>query len=603
MGLCAANAAAAVSWSMVVVADTHAWKAGANFNAMTQWILDNKDARKIKLVVHNGDLTIDNTDAEWEIEKASVSPLDNQMPYILAAGNHDYPGNATTRDATNFNTYFQLADNPLNNSATEGIVTVEYETGKLENTYSTFTAPDGRDMLVFSLEFAPRQQVVDWANSIAADPQYENHTAVLSTHAYMDLVSRGGRDSSRWNPHSYGVADIDPTNDPIHDGEELWQELVGVNGNFEMTFNGHYIGVVDYQASVGEEGNTVHEMVHNRQLEDYGYLRLLEFLDDGKTVQVRTYCTNGTWLTDPANQFQFELTEFRLPRLRLTNGDGATNVTGSAVDLTGYLASTGAAPTTVYVFWGTSNGVDVIDDWGNTTQLDADGVGPLTVAVPNLAANTRYYYRFFATNAIGGSWGSPLQTFTTSGVIPFTDDFEERLEGDLDGQYGWTTTGAAVQTNEVVEGVHAMGIEGWQSEASHQFEEGRTQVWTDLRCRPVFGAPASAPPAGSTFAFYVNTNGVVVAFDGSTQTQLVGAVVQSNAWARFTVYSDHVNTNWCLWVNGVSAASNLGFYSAGPGSYGELVLNGSSAGATYMDDVNIGLRNPLSRTATVLFGK
>ncbi len=48
----------------------------------------------------------------------------------------------------------------------EGIVSVERTPGELENTYSTFMAPDGRKMLIFSLEFGPRQAVVDWAKGL-----------------------------------------------------------------------------------------------------------------------------------------------------------------------------------------------------------------------------------------------------------------------------------------------------------------------------------------------------------------------------------------------------------------------------------------------------
>ncbi len=298
LAACPSVSTAAVSWSMVVLADTHQQ---GYFPGMTQWIVANKDTRNINLVLHNGDIVnSDGGEGGWADARAAMSTLDGEVPYMIAPGNHDM-GSARS---TFMNDYFALADNPLNNSATEGIVTVERVPGELENTYSTFTASDGRNMLVFSLEFGPRQAVVDWANSIASQPQYQNHTAILSTHTYMDLVSQGGRDSSRWNPHSYSIVAPD-----CHDGEELWQELVGVNGNFEMTFNGHYIGAVDRQQSVGTNGNTVHEMVHNRQYQTYGYMRLLEFLDDQKTVQVRTYCTNGTWLTDSANEFQFELTQ------------------------------------------------------------------------------------------------------------------------------------------------------------------------------------------------------------------------------------------------------------------------------------------------------
>jgi autotransporter-associated beta strand protein len=292
-----------VSWSMVVLADTHG---EGYFPGMTQWIVDNKDTRSIKVMLHNGDMVNTNNVSEWEFSKAAMTTLDGQVPYMINVGNHEYgEGYDLHGRETLMGNYFALADNPLNNSPANGIVTVERVAGDLANTYSTFTAPDGRKMLIFSLEFGPRQEVVDWANSIASQAQYEDYTAVLSTHAYMDLVSQGDRDSARWNPNDYGV--------DTHDGEELWDELVSVNGNFEMTFNGHYIGAVDRQVSVGDDGNIVHEMVHNRQHEALGYMRLLEFLDDGKTIQVRTYCTNGTWLTDPANEFQIVLSELFAP--------------------------------------------------------------------------------------------------------------------------------------------------------------------------------------------------------------------------------------------------------------------------------------------------
>ncbi len=287
----------------------------------------------------------------------------------------------------------------------------------------------------------------------------------------------------------------------------------------------------------------------------------------------------------------------------VTADGGATNVTASMADLSGYLVSTGGAPTEVYAFWGPTDGFRVAADWSHTKQLDADGMGPLTCAVSGLAENTRYYYRFCAMNAFGVSWARASESFTTCGAIPFTDDFESRLLGDLDGQYGWTASGASVQTNAVVEGVQAVGIEGGASEVSHLFEEGSTQVWTDLRCLPVFGAPASDPPDGSTFAFYFNTNGLIMAFDGSTPSQLDGVVLQPNEWARFTVHSDHVNANWDLWVNGVSVVTDLEFFSPRPGSYSGLILNGCADGTTYIDNVNIGLRNPLDMAAALFYGR
>ena len=104
---------------------------------------------------------------------------------------------------------------------------------------------------MISLEFGPRKEVVRWANQIAAE--HKDHAAILITHAYMyfnetryDWEKYG--EKQFWNPHSYPVAEA--TNHDVHDGEELWRELVSKHENFIMTLNGHVGG--DGLAHLGE---------------------------------------------------------------------------------------------------------------------------------------------------------------------------------------------------------------------------------------------------------------------------------------------------------------------------------------------------------------
>jgi hypothetical protein len=62
---------------------------------------------------------------------------------------------------------------------------------------------------------------------------------------------------------------------------------------FVMTLNGHVLGDgTGYLASVTDRGTTCHQMLSNyqfRNLGGEGYMRLLEFLGDGRTVKVYTY--------------------------------------------------------------------------------------------------------------------------------------------------------------------------------------------------------------------------------------------------------------------------------------------------------------------------
>jgi len=220
------------SWTMVVVPDTQLYVYSSNpdvsgiFTRMTNWMVSNKDARAIQFLMGEGDITHNNTAAEWGRVKDSVSALDGHLPYALPTGNHDYADGGASDRSTMLNDYFRAGDNPLNDPAQGGTLAGFYEAGKLENTYHRFTAPDGRSMLIFSLEWGPRNGVMAWAGGVAA--RFPNDTAVLATHAYLysddtryDWAAKGSAQS--WNPHAYGTA-ADP--DGTNDGQELWQKLV-----------------------------------------------------------------------------------------------------------------------------------------------------------------------------------------------------------------------------------------------------------------------------------------------------------------------------------------------------------------------------------------
>ncbi|TWT78227.1 hypothetical protein Pla123a_10170 [Posidoniimonas polymericola] len=294
-------------WSMVVLPDTQNYVKSTQYRntltQMTQWAVDNREAFKIQLVLQEGDIVNNNntnnptsgdqvSSQQWANAKASMGVLDGQLPYILAAGNHDYGTTDAQNRLTELNNYFAASDNPLNDPAQGGIMAGQKDPGRLENAYYDFVAPDGRKMLVLSLEWEPRPETVAWANQIAADPQYADHTAVLLTHAYA-------YGSERRYSGSRVEADAD--------GEELWQDLVSQHGNFELVFNGHFGG--DGAGYVGSRGagGSVHQMFFNTQFQTNaggGWLRLVEFLEDGRTVRVRTYSPYyDLYRTDHANAF------------------------------------------------------------------------------------------------------------------------------------------------------------------------------------------------------------------------------------------------------------------------------------------------------------
>lgn len=334
------------AWSMVVLPDTQSYvKSSADtaiFQQMTQWVVDHRDAFGVEFVVHEGDIVNQNSqveprsgdqsaDQQWQNAKAAMSLLDGVVPYALSPGNHDY-GTTNAQDrTTQFNDYFKPDDNPLVDPQQGGTLRSAMTPGQVENALHEFTAPDGREMLVLATEWGPRQAAVDWANAALRPTKFADHTAVLLTHAYMfhdetrydrqrNLDADPDNDQGG-NPHSYDTA-----GDTL-DGEELWNELVSPNGAFEMVLSGHVGGDgTAYLASEGERDQTVHQMLFNTQFEVYGgngWLRVLEFLDDGRTVRVRTYSPfHDLQKTDGANAFEFTVSPLRPGDY---NGDGVVD--------------------------------------------------------------------------------------------------------------------------------------------------------------------------------------------------------------------------------------------------------------------------------------
>lgn len=282
------------SWTLAILPDTqvYAMKYPQHFDAQAQFLVDNAKKLNLKYVLHEGDITNNNTLDQWDNARKSMSKLDGKVAYGMAPGNHDYGpnGNGATRDSHfNEDKYF----GPRSPYAAQGSIGGFFEEGKTDNTWHEFEA-GGKKWLAIALEWGPRDEVVEWANQVAKD--HADHQLILVTHAYMyyddtiyDWKLKGTKQN--WNPHAYGIEKTTGTS--VNDGQQLWDKLVSKYPNFRMTFNGHVLqDGAGFRSTLGEHGNPVHQMLANYQMNKeggQGDMRLLEFLADGKTVEVRTY--------------------------------------------------------------------------------------------------------------------------------------------------------------------------------------------------------------------------------------------------------------------------------------------------------------------------
>jgi hypothetical protein len=220
--------------------------------------------------------------------------LDGKVPYALVLGNHDY---ANTNRITSVNDYFSVSN--MKSWPTFGGVREE---GRIENSYHLCRL-GGRDWIILALEFGPRDEVVAWANKLL--DSHRDRLGILVTHAYLF------RDNVRYD-HTAGKRQRASPDGWGNDGEQLWQKLVRKHANMRLVFSGHVAtGGFGHLASEGDHGNTVHQLMvdyENLRGGGSGYLRLVEFLPDGKSVQVKGYSPAlDRHLTDSTNQFTFTL--------------------------------------------------------------------------------------------------------------------------------------------------------------------------------------------------------------------------------------------------------------------------------------------------------
>lgn len=323
------------SWSMILLPDPQTYvKFGRNqpvLELMTSWISENIDTLNIKAVLCTGDLVEHNdminpngisanqpSIQQWSSVARAFGRLDGKVPYVTATGNHDY-GIAKSADSrrSNFNTYFPVNKNFLNQQHLREVTLNAEGIPTLENAVYEFTSPQGKKFLVMSLEFAPRDTVLSWAKEVVNQNKYNGYSVILLTHSYMNYKNEHiVTEKYTLSDRNYGAA--------------IWEKLVEPSKNIKLVLAGH-IGApnnpqrhIAFKADKNSSGKNVQQMVFNAQAlgggwmgnGGDGWLRILEFLPDGKTIKVKTFSPlfaispttqQFAWRTEPYDEFTFEL--------------------------------------------------------------------------------------------------------------------------------------------------------------------------------------------------------------------------------------------------------------------------------------------------------
>lgn len=269
------------------------------FHKQTQWIADNAAKYNVPFVVHLGDITETAADAEWEVARAAFARLDGRVAYLPTPGNHDYGGRLQVQTHRSpYSNFFPVSH--FQKMATFGGV-YDRQPDKSDNQYHVFQA-GGRKWLVLALEYGPRNDVLRWAGEVCAS--HPEHSVIITTHAYLDPRTnrRFPANQPPAVPKAKGKAAAGGAPPPVpatpakerpdlNQGEEIWQKLASRHRNIALVLCGH-ASYTSHAMSTGNAGNTVHEVVVDYQRDvngGNGWMRLLQFLPDGKTVRTRDY--------------------------------------------------------------------------------------------------------------------------------------------------------------------------------------------------------------------------------------------------------------------------------------------------------------------------
>jgi len=261
---------------IVIVGDTQYYYQDGNYEFLKKsirWVSEAiRAGYKIKLVLHPGDITDINSKKEWDYFQKVFTFLESDVLVVYCTGNHDYDFvniegkiGIENRNSSKYNLYINYKEKDL----------ISTYNGDITNA-ALKIAIQGEQYLVLSLEFGPREEVLQWADKIIK--QYSSKKVIILTHAYLfknDIVYTYSKYGSGqpWNPKSYFFSK------DVNDGSEVWEKIIRYNNNVKMVVCGHN-SFSGFSTALNDSGNNVIKIrfdPSNKPNGGDGWLQLLEF--------------------------------------------------------------------------------------------------------------------------------------------------------------------------------------------------------------------------------------------------------------------------------------------------------------------------------------
>lgn len=285
-----------VDYSFAVLGDiqtitySDAKKGTKYLSTMFDWIIANRDSRKIEYVIGLGDTvdTLLSTSAnasEWDKASAQYRKLlDAEIPYMVVRGNHD--------DEYGYHKYICSAKYK---SQMDGFFYDESQRAtrgnSMSNCYKKLEIGNHK-YLMLALDYNAHNDAdtIAWANDlISSNPDYK---VILSIHAFLNTTSLyySGKIGSS-NASGLAQENLD------FDGKLVWDNLVKKHPNMFMVLSGHVSTTYPVvRVLTGDNGNEVYNVLVDPQTyeegEPSGFVYMVNITNGGTKLEVEYLSTS-----------------------------------------------------------------------------------------------------------------------------------------------------------------------------------------------------------------------------------------------------------------------------------------------------------------------
>jgi len=288
------------------------------YNDLINWAIRNKD-----LWVANASLNIKGFIQVGDCQNSAVVASQNWQATVMVdawrlainahmfvafcCGNHDYEDGGATIDRSNISYVWRTDKNgPWQPSALAGFYGSGMDLGSGDVAYwgGTYSEPGGipdssannyirlaigsRKILIISLEFFPRNSVLNWAKSL--HDTFSDHECWITTHGYMDNFGAQCTRTQSFGPDAYGLLDDGTSNSgqQIFSGNSNAPKQPGLTDflRARIVTCGHFIDgwtkgwIWQHHTATGALGQSIQEIFADAQ-------------GSGGTGDLQNYCSSN----------------------------------------------------------------------------------------------------------------------------------------------------------------------------------------------------------------------------------------------------------------------------------------------------------------------